>query len=79
MAESYCKVYDEQFNATGPYCAMIHRNIKDFLAQIEKNKLLTLDSVGHGKRDKRGIFPTIVKPQKLYMVFVTLTVYGTHF
>ncbi|KAL4136289.1 hypothetical protein QTP88_007837 [Uroleucon formosanum] len=44
---------------------MIHGNIKDFLAQIEKNKLLTLDSVGQGKRDKRAIFPTIVKTAKV--------------
>ncbi|KAL4100900.1 hypothetical protein QTP88_020925 [Uroleucon formosanum] len=65
LAESYCKIFNEQFNSTGPYCAMIHGNIKDFLAQIEKNKLLTLDSVGHGKRDKRAIFPTIVKTAKV--------------
>ncbi|KAL4136357.1 hypothetical protein QTP88_007905 [Uroleucon formosanum] len=65
LAENYCKIFNEQFNSTGPYCAMIHGNIKDFLAQIEKNKLLTLDSVGHGKRDKRAIFPTIVKTAKV--------------
>lgn len=46
---------------------MIHENIKQFAKQIEEKKLLILNSIWHGKRDKQAIFPIIVKTaQVLY-------------
>lgn len=46
---------------------MIHENIKQSSKQTEEKQLLLLNWVGHGKRNKRSILPTIVKTaQVLY-------------